>query len=92
MFEGRDGVLTYRGFSTFASAFHCLPTVIANDSDEYKDELNIDNMSNKTICFAEGTNFNKPTVHLVDDPITHQDEALFMAWHVKLGNAPFCNV
>ena len=85
-----QGVSTYRGFSTFAAAFHCLPTVVADDTDEYEDEPEGD-MASKTIRFADGTNFNEPTVRL-DDPITHRDEALFLAWHVKLGHAPFRNV
>ena len=96
-----QGLPTYHSFQAFAAAFHCLPTIIPDDDDDYEeiepmtgttlDDEGASDSEPKAINFTDEDNIKEPTIH-IDDPITHRDEAMFLSWHIKLGHAPFRNI
>ena len=94
MIQGRA---SYGTFKPFAVAFKRVPTIIPDDddnNDENNDEdVTVDNSPYypNIIPFTDKPNLHKPNAH-IDDPITKWDEVLFLGWHIKLGQVPFCNI
>ena len=96
MIRGRP---SYTKFHALAAAFKCFPTIIPDDDDDYEESTAYHAevffqepiQEQKTESFTTEPNSKEPQV-VINDPITHRDEALFLSWHVKLGHAPFRNI